>query len=175
MSRPTHIVIACALALSTATGVAAGSAQRAIRSDSVFTGGTIKARQPATKVKCGGYTIVRATFAGGVGSPDRRLAGTIVFRARIAVGPDGTGVATGPFTIRDAKRNLLMKTTLRAVVVTGSSLHGMLVGKVYGPNRSFLATVTIGFDPRFTLGGVRIGLGVTENVAVAYVPVPKKC
>jgi len=174
MGRPVHILIACALTLSTATGVAAGSAQKAIRAESVFTAGTSKARHPVTKVKCGSYTVVRGTFAGGVGSPDPRLAGTIVFRGRIAIGRDGTGVATGPFTIRDEKQKLLMKTTLRAAVV-GSSVRGLLMGKVYGPNASFLGTVTIGFDPRFTLAGVRIGLGITENVAIAYAPVPKKC
>jgi hypothetical protein len=170
-----YIVTACALALSTVTGVAAGSARKATRADTVFTAGTIKARHPVTRAKCGRYTVVRGTFAGRVASPDPRLAGTTLFKGKIVVARDGTGIATGPFTIRDEKQKLLMKTNLRALVVTGASLRGMLVGKVFGPNRSFLATTTISFDPQFTLAGVRIGLGIAENAAVTYAPLPKKC
>jgi hypothetical protein len=175
MSRRVYIVTACALALATATGVAAGSARKAASADAVFTSGIIKARHPATKVKCGKYTVVRGTFAGALASPDPRLAGTIVFRGKIVVARDGTGFATGPFTIRDQKQRLLMKTTLRALVVSGASLRGMLLGKVYGPNASFLANTTISFDPQFTLAGVRVGLGLVENAAVTYAPLPKKC
>ena len=156
------------------TSIAAAVPQRAETARPVYSAFSVTASRAPAKVRCGPYTVSRATYVGRATSPDPRLAGTATLRAKLATnGARGDGVLTGVLTIRDRRRKVRMRATVNGVVYRHVSVTGILTGRLMSPNALFLANVTMFFDPRLRFAGVRVGLNSGQNWGVAYSRVPR--
>ena len=165
----TYIVAGCGIALLAATSVAAAASVAPSKAGAaVYATAAISARHPVKAGRCGSYAVIRGAWAGGMTSPDERLAGTIVFQGRVRTNGGGTGIATGGLTVRDGRGRTRMKATLLGVVTRRTVIKGLAKGKLFGPTKNLVAIVTISFDSRYTLGGLRLGLDASENTAVTY-------
>jgi hypothetical protein len=168
ISTRSYIAAACIGALFTGTGVAAGSSSRQADAREIYSAFTMLARKAPTTHRCGVYTVTKATYTAQSTSPDPRLAGAVTFVAKLVLNGEGTGLATGRLTIRDRRKRIRMRGTLRGVVSRRSDVSGILSGSLRRPNALLLANVSMFLYPGFRQAVVRVGLYDSKNSAVAY-------
>jgi hypothetical protein len=173
---PPTPILAAAVGLIFATGVAAAAPDRQTGPGVIYAAFSILPSGKLTTKRCGPYSVTSGTYTGASASPDARLAGTATFVARIAIDPTrGLGFTRGTLRIRDRRRGLRLNATVAGVNSNRSTMNGIVTGTLFGPNALLLANVTIQFNENFTFGAVRLGLEDGRNSAVAYSPLSRGC
>jgi hypothetical protein len=169
-------MLAVALGLVLATGLAAASPRRAAGPGVIYAAFSILPNGKLATKRCGPYVVTTGTYTGASASPDPRLGGTATLVAKIAVDPStGLGFTRGTLKIRDRRRVLRMSSTIAGVNSNKVTVNGIVAGSLFRPNALLLANVTIQFNENFTFGAVRLGLEDGRNSAVAYSPLSRRC
>jgi hypothetical protein len=123
--------------------------------------------------RCGPYRVTTATYVGQTFSPEPRLAGQAIYRARLAINTGGThGVATGTFTIRNGRNTLRMRSTVRGVITFQEVVNGVLMGTLFRPTELMIMNVTMDFNEVLTFAVVRAGMEQGQNTGISYQRVP---
>jgi hypothetical protein len=170
------IIIAAGMLLLVPSGLTAAASRSVATAQPIYAAFAVAAPRRPQPQRCGVYEIFRATYTGNSTSPDARLAGSIVLTGRIVVNASGTtGIANGTIVIRDARRIVRFRGTMRGVLTERSTVNGLVTGTVFRPTALLLANVTIVFDEVLRFGFVQFGLESGRNSAVAYPTVPRRC
>jgi hypothetical protein len=126
--------------------------------------------------RCGPYRVTTATYVGQTITPEPRLQGELTYQARLVVNNGGThGIATGTFTVRDGRRAVRMRSTMRGVVGFQQVVNGVLMGSMFRPNAQMIANATLDFNDNLTFAAIRFGMESGANSAVSYPRVPPRC
>jgi hypothetical protein len=124
--------------------------------------------------RCGSYRVTTATYVGTTITPEPRLQGELTYRARLVINNGGThGVATGTFTIRDGRRVVRMRSTIRGVVSFQQVVNGQAMGNLFRPSALLSGNMTMDFNDNLTFAAVRFGMESGANTAVSYPRVPR--
>jgi hypothetical protein len=169
-------ILAAALVLALATGIAAASPSREVGPGVIYAAFSILPTGKLSTKRCGPYVVTSGTYRGNSTSPDPRLAGVATIVGKIAVQPStGLGFMRGTLKIHDRRGALRLNSTIAGVNSNKVTVNGIVTGTLYGPNALMLANVTIQFNVNFTFGAVRLGLEDGRNSAVAYSPLSRTC
>jgi hypothetical protein len=158
-----------------ATSAAAGSARQRESTSVFYLSSGLNATAKPRQRHCGGYVITDVTLRGASTTPNPRLQGTVRLTARFVMAANRNGFATGQFTLRDRRGRLKARAKLSAVIYRGTSVNGILTGRLMRPSAHLLANVTLFFSFNDFSGGIlTLGLNQGQNSAIAY-SLPRNC